>query len=121
MTFARLERAFSYPGDGMDNWPGLNEVAPYAWSGGAGLLGRIMFHARQVQAGRRKPISWALLWDVPIALAMGWIAFGVCRWQGLPHELTVSAAILASYLGPYTVDLIVARGADKYLGKPRAE
>lgn len=102
----------------MDHGPGWGEVAPYAWTGAAGLLGRAMFHARQVAAGRRKPLSWTLLWDVPIALGMGWISFGACRWQDLPHEATISAAILASYLGPYTVDLIVTRAAEKYFGKP---
>lgn len=100
----------------MDNWPGINEAVPYAWTGAAGLLGRIMFHANQVQAGKRKPLSWALLWDIPIALAMGWIIYGVCIWQAVPLQLTVSAAILASYLGPYSVDRLFARLSDKYLG-----
>ncbi len=103
----------------MDQWPGFNEVAPYAWTGGAGILGRIMFHARQVQEGKRKPLSWALLWDVPIALGMGWTTYGFCRWQGVPIEVTVSASIIASYLGPYTVDLIVSRLASKYLGEAK--
>lgn len=32
----------------MPDWNGLNEAAPYAWTGGAGVLGRLMYHARQV-------------------------------------------------------------------------
>lgn len=104
----------------MDQWPGLNDAVPYVWTGGAGLLGRIMFHARMVQAGKRKPLSWALFWDVPIAMGMGWSILGVCMWQGLPHELTVSLAIAGAYLGPYTVDRIFNRIADKYLSPKKA-
>lgn len=100
----------------MDQWPGLNDVAPYAWTGGAGLLGRMLFHARQVQAGKRKPLSWALCWDMPIALAMGWVAYGAGVWLDLAPQAIISAAILASYLGPYTVDRAIARLTDKYMG-----
>lgn len=70
----------------MSDWPGVNEAAPYVWTGGAGVVGRLMFHARQVQQGKRKPLSWALLFDLPIALAMGWIVYGVCVWLRMePH------------------------------------
>lgn len=104
----------------MDSWPGLHEAVPYAWTGGAGLLGRVMFHAREVQRGRRKPLSWTLVLDVPIALAMGWIIYGLCAWYDVIPQVTISAAILASYLGPYTLDRLVARVSDKYLGEKSA-
>lgn len=96
----------------LNELPSLNDA--YIWTGGAGMLGRLMFHAREVQRGRRKPLTWALLFDVPIALAMGWSAYGVCVWLGLEMEPTLTAAILSSYLGPYTVDWVFARAADKY-------
>lgn len=98
----------------MADIPSFNDA--YLWTGGAGLLGRLMFHAREVQRGRRKPWSWALAFDVPIALAMGWVAYGLCVWARLGIEPTITAAILSSYLGPYTVDRIFARAADKYFG-----
>jgi len=88
----------------------------YLWTGGAGILGRWMFHAREVQRGRRKPLSWALALDVPIALAMGWMAYGICVWFKLDMQPTITAAILSSYLGPFTLDRIFARAADKYFG-----
>lgn len=93
----------------------MNEAVPYAWTGGAGLLGRLLFHAKLVQAGKRKPLSWALFWDIPIALAMGWIAYGVGISINLIPQAVISAAIVASYLGPYTVDRAFTIVADRYL------
>lgn len=101
----------------MSDWGGFNEAAPYAWTGGAGILGRLMYHARQVQKGKRKPWSWALLFDLPIAFGMGWAAYGGCVWGGVSAEPTIfSIAIAASYLGPYSVDRIFSKVADKYFG-----
>lgn len=77
------------------------------------MIGRLMFHAKQVQRGKRRPISWTLLWDIPIALGTGWIALGVCEWLNVHFEITVSAAIVAGYLGPYGIDAIF----DKWLTK----
>jgi len=99
----------------MPDWNGVgHDAAPYIWTGGAGLIGRMMFHARQVQRGSRKPWSWALLWDLPIALGMGWGAYGLCVWAGLGLEPTVSASIAASYLGPYSLDRLAAAWAARY-------
>lgn len=101
----------------MADWTGLHEAAPYAWTGGAGILGRLMFHAREVQRGKRKPITWALAFDLPVALAMGWITYGACVWLDLEMQPTISASIAVSYLGPYGLDRLFALLADKYLTK----
>lgn len=81
------------------------------------MLGRLTYHARQVQLGKRKPFSWVLLWDIPVALCMGWIAFGGATWFKVPWEATVSLALVASYLGPYTIDLLFVKWADIKFGK----
>ncbi|NKJ00402.1 hypothetical protein [Novosphingobium sp. SG707] len=48
-------------------------------------------------------------------------ALCVCVWDHLAIQPSATAAILASYLGPYTLDLLFGRGADKYLsGRPAA-
>lgn len=103
----------------MSDWPGLQDAAPYAWTGLGGVVGRLMFHAREVQQGRRKPLSMALLFDLPIALAMGWITHGLFVWLGLGPEPTISGAIAAAYLGPYSVDRLFSLLADRYFGKER--
>lgn len=92
----------------------------YAWTGGAGVLGRLMYHARQVQQGKRKPLSLALMLDLPIALAMGWGAYGAAVWGGLAPEPSISVVIAASYLGPFTIDMLFVRWAEKMFGKEQA-
>lgn len=103
----------------MADWPGLQDSAPYAWTAGGGILGRLMFHAKQVQSGKRKAFGWVLLLDLPIALAMGWVMYGLCAWLELAPEPTISLSIVASYLGPWWVDRLFALAADKYFGVKR--
>ena len=81
------------------------------------MLGRLMFHARQVQMGRRKPFTWALFWDIPIALGMGWIALGLASWLGVRNEVMVSIALVVAYLGPYGMDTLFAKWSDYKFGK----
>lgn len=95
----------------------LKDASPWAWLGGAGVMGRIIFHARQVQAGARKPITMALFWDLPIGLGMGWIVLGLSSYIGLDHEPAMSLAMVFSYMGPYSIDRAVAKWADWKWGK----
>lgn len=100
----------------------MHDVAPWAWTGGAGFLGRMMYHAKQAQSGKRKPLSWAIaLFDLPIAFGMGWVMYGFTVWFKLPMELTISAAILGAYIGPRGVDEVFARWQDKEFGKEEDE
>lgn len=80
------------------------------------MLGRLMYHAKLVQQGKRKPFSLALLLDVPIALGCGWVAFGISRYFGIVWEAEISAAIVASYFGPYGMDTVFAKWADSKNG-----
>jgi LydA holin phage, holin superfamily III len=89
-----------------------DNMAQWLFTGGAGVMGRLMFHAREVQSGKRKPISWALFWDIPIALSAGWIALGIGNWAGASWEVTISCAIVVGYLGPYGIDTIFNKWAD---------
>lgn len=95
----------------------LRDATPWVWLGAAGIMGRIIYHARQVQQGARKPFSTALCWDVPIGLGMGWMTLGLSRYLGLDHEVAVSLGMLLSYLGPYTLDRLIAVWADAKFGK----
>jgi hypothetical protein len=82
----------------MADWQGIPDA--YLYTGGAGIVGRLMFHAQQVQRGRRKPLSWALTLDLPIALGMGWLAYGVGVWLKMASEPTVSSPSLPATSGP---------------------
>ncbi len=65
-----------------------------------------------MQAGKRKPLSWTLLWDIPIALGMGWIALGIGTFFKVQWEVTVSIGLAIAYLGPYMLDIVFARYLD---------
>ena len=97
------------------------DLVPYLWTGGAGMLGRLMYRAKLAQMGQVKPLDFAILWDVCIALGMGWISLGICIWFELPQALTSSAAILAAYLGPYGLDLLFVRWVDSKFNKMEKE
>jgi hypothetical protein len=99
-----------------------SKLAPWLFTGGAGMIGRLMYHAKQVQLGKKKPLSWALVWDIPIALGTGWIALGLCKWWGLGWEATVSVAIVSGYLGPYGIDTIFDKWSErKFNGNKKEE
>lgn len=95
---------------------GFADTLPWILTGGAGMLGRLMFHAKQVQRGCRKPFGWVLLWDIPIALGMGWIALGLGSWLKVPWEVIVSISLATSYLGPHVIDMIFAKWSETKLG-----
>ena len=98
----------------MDNG---GDYGTWIFTGGAGLLGRLMFHAKLVQTGQRKPFSWILLWDIPIALGMGWISLGLSQWLNVAWEMTISIALVVAYLGPYGIDTIFLKWSDWKFGK----
>lgn len=94
----------------------VKEILPWAVTGAAGVLGRLTFHAKQVQDGKRKPFSWALLWDLPIALCMGWMALGLGAWLKVDWEVTISLSLATSYLGPYAIDRLFNSWTEKKFG-----
>lgn len=101
----------------MDDFKAFTQDAlPWLYVGGASMIGRLMYHAKQVQEGKRKPLSWALFWDVPIAVGMGWIALGFGKWIGLSWEPTVSLSMACSYIGPYGVDRVFSKVLDWKFG-----
>lgn len=93
------------------------EELPWILTAAAGLLGRLMFHAKEVQMSRRKAFSWILLWDLPIALGMGWIALGLGAWLEANTEVTISIALAISYLGPHGLDIAFMKWSDREMQK----
>lgn len=62
----------------------------------AGILGRVMF---MTQAGTN-PFSKALLWEIPTAIAMGWIGRGLGETAGLNGFPLFAIPIAVAYVGP---------------------
>ena len=88
------------------NFVTIYDSVPWFLTGFAGVMGRLMLYAKRVQEGRSKPLGWLILWDVPIALSMGWIALGLGVWVHTPFPVTFSIALIASYLGPNMIDIV---------------
>lgn len=94
----------------------LEDAASWLWAGGAGVMGRAMYHAHLIQQGKRKSILW-IVCDLFIALGMGWIVLGLSDWVGLTFKVSQSLAIVAAWAGPQLIDQIISRSMNKYLGK----
>jgi len=80
-----------------------------------------MYHAKLAQAGTPKPFTWVLLWDLPIALGAGWVAYGFATWLHVAWEVTISFSIVASYLGPYSIDTMFEKWVNLKFGKDQRD
>lgn len=69
-------------------------------------MGRLMYHAGEVKAKRRRFFGREILWEVPIAVGMAIIGEGVASYFGLGQP--VRTAILA-YLGPRGSEVFIER------------
>jgi hypothetical protein len=72
----------------------------------AGLMGRMMFHGREAQAGRRKFWGKELPFEVLIAVGMAFLGKAAAGYFDLPAEAATAAAGVAAYLGPRAVDTL---------------
>lgn len=73
-----------------------------------GVLGRVMF---MTQSGRN-PFSVALLWELPTAVAMGWIGAGIGEYAGLNGFALFALPIVVSYVGPGLISFLVKKYFD---------
>ena len=76
---------------------------------GAVIMGRLMYHASEVQKGNRKFWSVILLMDGFIAAGMGLISYGGCIYLGINGAPMAAIIALSGYLGPHYIDVIVAQ------------
>ncbi len=75
----------------------------------AAMIGRLMFHAYQVQRGHRRFWTWTLLLDLIIACGMGVIAHGLCSYFGISGAPESGLIAIAGYLGPHGIDVIFTK------------
>lgn len=73
------------------------------------FLGRLVWHAEQVQRGRRRFVSWHLVWELIAAIGVGLMAEGVAVHAGLAGSPKTAAVVALAYLGPRGLEHLVAR------------
>lgn len=74
-----------------------------------GFIGRLMWHAEQVQRGRRRWWSWHLAWELVAAIGIGLIADGAAVHAGLAGPPRTGVVVAIAYLGPRGLEHLVAR------------
>ena len=77
----------------------------FIWAG----VGRLMFHARQVQQGRRRLFSKSLLLELPIALGMGMVGAGIAEWWGFQGQVRDAVLVSAGFVGPRAIEQTIER------------
>ena len=72
-------------------------------------VGRLLFHARQVQQGRRRLFSKSLLLELPIALGMGMVGAGIAEWWGFQGQVRDAILVSAGFVGPRAIEQTIER------------
>lgn len=103
----------------------MKEVAEAAanngWWVAPGIIGRMMFHSREVQAGRRRFWGRELPFEMLIALGMGMIGYSVGVYWQFPGPVTAGIISTIAYLGPRFIDTAAARGLEWLAAKKGGE
>ncbi|TXH38769.1 MAG: hypothetical protein E6Q98_02925 [Rhodospirillaceae bacterium] len=80
-------------------------------------MGRLGWHVRQVQKRERKFWSTHLLWELPTALASGFVADGIGEYFHLDPKPATAVVIMVSYLGPAGIQALLTRLVDRFVDK----
>jgi hypothetical protein len=72
-------------------------------------VGRLMFHVKAVQMGRRKFFSLHLLWEWPTAIGMALIGDGFAEWLGVAGKPATALIATLAYFGPHGLEMIARR------------
>ncbi len=75
----------------------------------AGIAGRLMFHGREAQAGRRKFWGREMPFELLIAVAMGLVGSSLCAWLALDGAVSSGVVSAVAYLGPRAIDTLFDR------------
>lgn len=87
----------------------VDAVRQHVWWLAAGLIGRIMFHSREAQAGRRRFWGRELPFEVLLAVGMGLIGSSLCAWFNLDGTVATGVVSATAYLGPRAIDTLWER------------
>lgn len=80
----------------------MNEAARgLGWATVWAAIGRFLAHAHLVQSGKRKVLSPALFWEIPIAIGMARVGMAASDLFTVgPGNVRDAIVITAGYLGP---------------------
>lgn len=87
----------------------LESLRPHFWWIVAGIGGRMMFHSREAQAGRRRFFGRELPFELFMAIGMGLIGYSCCAWFKLDGAVSAGAVSAVAYLGPRAIDVMFDR------------
>jgi hypothetical protein len=90
-----------------------NLAANAAGAGALGLLGRLLHLAR----ADRRPFGWSLLWELPMAIGMGFLGKGVADYIGLTGFPSYALTIAVAYIGPRFIDLAIEKFERRNIGQ----
>lgn len=92
--------------DGVGKLDSAEMAQTAATAGGLGLIGRLVYWAAHQD---KHPVGWSLLWELPLALGMGYIGISISEYLHLSQNQTYGATICVSYVGPRIIDLALLR------------
>lgn len=85
---------------------GVRDLATHGFIAGVmGVLGRLLALATSA----RRPSGWNLLWEIPLAIAMGVIGKGIADYFTLTGFPNFAVIIAVSYTGPRLIDIALSR------------
>lgn len=79
----------------------------------AAVAGRMMFHAEESRAGRRRFFSAHLAYEGFVALGMWSVSYGLAEWYGLELGPALGLTTFLAWLGPRGAMAL----ADRYLAR----
>ena len=89
----------------------LTAARDYVWWIAAGLFGRLMFHSREVQAGRRRFWGRELPFELLFAVGIGLIGNAICAYFKLDGAASAGVVSAVAYLGPRAIDTLFERAS----------
>jgi len=93
----------------------VDAAANNGWWLAPGIVGRLMFHSKEVQAGRRRFWGRELPFETFIALGMGMIGYSIGVYWALPGPVTAGIISVIAYLGPRFIDTTAAQVVDWFV------
>lgn len=98
---------------GLDHF--LEAARSHLWWIVAGIAGRLMFHSREVQAGRRRFWGRELPFELLVAVGMGLIGSSLCAYFAISSPASAGVVSAVAYLGPRALDTLFDRLSAKAL------